>query len=115
MEPIIINIFNIINSPYCISDEDGQKIYILLHRAISEKRKVILSFKGIELVITAFLNAAIGQLFKDFSESEVGEFLDKCDFNEVFQPAWDKVMQGAPIYYANPEKTEQQLYSYIND
>lgn len=112
---IIINVRSVINSPFCIDAADGQKIYELLHKALSEKNRVTLSFKGIDLLITAFLNTAVGQLFRDFSEEEINTYLNKTDLNPGFEPVWDKVTRGAPIYYAQPDKVKKDIRDILED
>jgi uncharacterized membrane protein len=101
-ENIIINVRTVINSPFCIDSADGQKIYELLHKALSEQKHVTLSFKGIILIITAFLNTAVGQLFKDFTD-------------EQFEPVWEKVMKGAPVFYAHQEEIENDIKEILED
>lgn len=112
---ILIQVRTVINSPFCIDAADGQKIYELLHKALTEKKAVTLSFKGIELLITAFLNTAVGQLFKDFTEEEINLYLSKTDLDVQFEPVWDKVITGAPIFYAHQEKMENDIKDVLED
>ena len=51
-----VNVFNVINSSFCISPEDGQKIYKLIAGALNDGKVVQLSFLNITMVITAFFN-----------------------------------------------------------
>lgn len=112
---ILIHVRTVINSPFCIDAADGQKIYELLHKALSGKKHVTLSFKGIDLLITAFLNTAVGQLFKDFTEEQVHSYLSKTDLNAGFEPVWDKVVKGAPVYYAHQDKIENDIKEIMED
>ncbi|MDD2248024.1 MAG: STAS-like domain-containing protein [Proteiniphilum sp.] len=112
---IIINVRTVINSPFCIDSADGQKIYELLHKALSEQKHVTLSFKGIILIITAFLNTAVGQLFKDFTEEQIDNYLSKTELKEQFEPVWEKVMKGAPIFYAHQEEIENDIKEILED
>ncbi len=114
-ENIIINVRTVINSPFCIDAADGQKIYELLHKALSEKKHVTLSFRGIELLITAFLNTAVGQLFKDFTEERISSYLSKTELNPQFEPVWEKVLEGAPVFYAHPEVIENDIKEILED
>ena len=112
---IIINVRSVINSPFCIDAADGQKIYELLYKALAEKNEVTLSFKGITLLITAFLNTAVGQLFRDFTEEEINMYLKKIDLNPSYEIVWDKVTRGAPIYYAQPDKVKKDIRDILED
>lgn len=115
MDRKTINIKQIINSSFCVDVTDGDKIYTLLYKSIKEKQPVNLSFKGIELVITAFLNVAVGKLYKDFDTQTINEFLNKTDLDESFESCWNKVITGAPKYYAGKEKIDSEMKELIND
>lgn len=115
MDRKTINVQGIINSPFCVDVTDGEKIYDLLYRSIQEKQYINLSFKGIELVITAFLNVAIGKLYKDFDDKTIKEYLIKSDLDQSFESCWNKVILGAPKYYANKEALDKSIEKIIED
>ena len=97
-----INIFNVINSPFCVDPEDGRKVYSLIKDALEKGVRVQLSLDKITMVITAFLNEAIGVLYKDFSAETIDQikFIDISDeLKESFDASLTKVKLGAPIYY----------------
>lgn len=101
-EPFKINIYNVINSPFCIAPEAGQKVYGLIAAALREDKKVQLSFLNISMVITAFLNEAIGVLYKEFDAATIDqiEYINiSDDLKEAFDASLDKVKSGAPVYY----------------
>ena len=58
-----IRVSDIIGSPICVSTEDGQKLFDVICQAISDNVQLEVSFEGIELIISAFLNVAIGQIY----------------------------------------------------
>lgn len=66
-----IKLSEFLGTPYCVATEDGQKIYAELHRLIINKQQVRLSFEGVTRVTTAFLNAAIGQLYGEHSDADI--------------------------------------------
>lgn len=101
-EPFKINVFNVINSPFCIEPEAGRKVYNLIAAALKEDKKVQLSFLNVSMVITAFLNEAIGVLYKDFDAEKIEqiEYINVSeDLKEAFEASLDKVKSGAPVYY----------------
>jgi len=75
METIQIKIYSITGSEFCVEAEDGEKVFMLIYKALKEKKKVELSFQNVELLTTAFLNSAIGKLYKDFTEQEIKALL----------------------------------------
>ena len=117
-KPFKINIFNVINSPFCIAPEDGHKIYELIVGALKEDKPVQLSFLNITMVITAFLNEAIGVLYKDFTPEMIDkvEYLDVSeDLKESFDASLDKVKSGAPIYYRHQQELDESTKNILGE
>ncbi|TAV53079.1 STAS-like domain-containing protein [Rhizobium leguminosarum] len=75
MKTTKIPIAALVGGGVCVSASDGQKVYKVVQQAVAEGDRVILSFSGITRMTTAFLNAAIGQLYGEFSEEEVRQRL----------------------------------------
>ncbi len=115
METIKIGVKNAIKTIYCIDTADGEKIYLLLRNTLSEDKLVRLSFEGIELVIAAFLNTAVGQLFKDFDAPYVESHLSVEDLHEDFQHIWNKVIKRSPNYYTHQEAMDQCISNIIEE
>lgn len=115
MESVIIKVRDKINTTYCVDASDGEKIFELSKKALDEKKKVVLSFDGIELVITAFLNAAVGKLYGVFSEEFILSHLSNSNMTDDFQTIWDKVTEGAPKYYANKEAFDKNISNIIEE
>ena len=65
MKEIVLNIKDILKSTIAYDDEDGNKVYEEIKKAAQLDNTIILDFKEIELVNTAFLNNAIGVLFDE--------------------------------------------------
>lgn len=71
MKEVVISVFNTVGDTFCVEADDGQKLYDLIKVALQEGKKVKLSFQNVEMLISAFLNTAIGQLYRDFKEDEI--------------------------------------------
>ena len=56
-----LSIAQIIGKPIAVLDIDGRKVYEQIEAAYKRGERIILSFKGLQHVTTAFLNAAIGK------------------------------------------------------
>jgi hypothetical protein len=111
---ININVANIIGDVYGVEAEEGQKVYDLIKKALSEKRKVNLSFMNVEMLTTAFLNTAIGQLYKDFSEEEIKENLRVENISESGKIILKRVVDTAKLFYKD-ENTFQRLQQSIDE
>ena len=117
-EPFKINIYNVINSPFCIEPEAGQKVYNLIVAALKEDKKVQLSFLNITMVITAFLNEAIGVLYKDFDATKIDriEYINiSDDLKDSFEASLDKVKTGAPIYYKHQAELDDATQRILEE
>jgi hypothetical protein len=62
-------------TPYCVASDDGQKVHNALVQELHAGNPVCISFKGVEDLTSAFLNAAIGQLYGEFREQEIRTLL----------------------------------------
>ena len=115
MKIVNINLKNTVQSNYCIDTTDGDRIYVILKKSLKDGDTVNLSFEGIELVIAAFLNVAVGQLFKDFEIDYINSHLSAEHLHNDFQHLWDKVIVHAPHYYANQEVMDQCISKIIEE
>ena len=97
MNDVYINLRETINSNYCVDSADGEKVYLLLKQVLSDGKNAQLSFEGIELVIAAFLNVAVGQLFKDFESNYVHTHLSAQDLHSDYQTLWHKTIDRKSV------------------
>lgn len=109
MENITINIVNTIGDVYGVEAEDGQKVFELVVKAFSDKKKVTLSFQNIEMLTTAFLNTAVGQLYKDCREDYIKENLKVSEISESGKVALKRVVDTAKLYYKDPEALKRSI------
>ena len=91
---------NIIGSDLAVSSDDGKKVYQAIIEALRREAIVELDFQGITVVITAFLNMAIGKLYQDFN----GDFLNHHLKDKAL---FKMVVTYAKEYFANQEAFEQ--------
>lgn len=96
-----MKIKNIIDSTLAVSADDGEKVYLQIEENISKKRKVSVDFSGIEIMTTAFLNAAIGQLYSKFSGDDLNSYLKITSIEESDTNLLKKVIQRAKEYFAD--------------
>jgi len=115
MNEVKINVINEVGSKYCVDSDDGQRIYNLIIDAFRKNRKVVLSFLNVEILTTAFLNTAIGQLYKDFSEDFIKNHLSVEDINKNGLISIKRVVETAKEYYKNPNSIEQSLKDILDE
>lgn len=115
MENTTINIVNTIGDVYGVEAEDGQKVYELIRKAIDGGHKVILSFLNIEMLTTAFLNTAIGQLYKDYTEEQIKNHLQVTHISDSGKVALKRVVDTAKLFYKDPEALKRSIDNIIDD
>ena len=115
METTNISIFNIVGSPYCVEAQDGQKIYDLIGKILESGRNVKLSFLNVEILTTAFLNTAVGQLYRSFSEEEIKKRLSVDNLSPSGAVSLKRVVDTAKLYYKNPEAMENSIKEILGE
>lgn len=94
------NIYSLVGE-YCITLEDGQKVYELIHPELQAGRPVELDFTGTTVHASPFFNAAIGQLLADISAPTLGRLLTVRGLNPVGMSVLRRVIENAKEYYSN--------------
>ncbi len=112
---VTINIFSIVGSTFCVEAEDGEKVYELIERALTENKKVEISFLNIELLTTAFLNSAIGKLYSGFSEVKIRELLSVKDITSSGAVSLKRVVETAKAFYKNPEALQDSISKILEE
>lgn len=101
---IKINVYNEVGGKAAVSDSDGQKIFEKINNALKSGNKVVLDFVNIDMLITAFLNTAIGQLYKeDYSVEFLRENVKTINMGQGDKDLLKTVLVRAKEYYQNPE------------
>lgn len=112
-----INVKDIINNTIAMSTEDGQKLFHVLYENIKNAHKVNLSFEGIDILISHFLNEAIGKLYERFEnwqlldQSIVYKNIDEDDL-ELLK---EKVIPTAKNHFKDSEKHDKIDESILDD
>jgi hypothetical protein len=107
MKHILIK--DVIDSELAVSTENGIKIFELVDSYLQNKEKVQLDFSGIKIMITAFLNAAIGSLYsnKEYTGDFLNEYLTLKNVEKDDRVLFIDVIQRAKEYFANKESFEK--------
>ncbi len=100
-ESIKIKVTDLIGSPLCISAEDGQKIFAKVENLLKEGKHVIISFENVTMLISLFLNVAIGQLYGSLSEESIRAQLKVEGLSSDDMELLKRVVDNAKKYYSN--------------
>lgn len=110
---VMIRVYEVVGGPLCVASDDGQKLYDRISEAIKREVNVILSFKNIESLTSAFLNAAIGQLYAGdfsedgFTEEQIKRQLSVEDMAQEDMALLQRVVETAKAYFKDPERFDQ--------
>ncbi len=114
-ESKLILIADMIASPLAVSTEDGQKIHDAVAAEIRVGGKVSLSFRGIQTLISAFLNSAVGQLYGEFSDEEIRNCLSIQEMEPDDAVMLKRVIDNAKLYFSHRESFDQAWKEEVND
>lgn len=106
-ETVHIKVFEVIGSSICVASDDGNTLFEQIASALKEGRSVELSFEHVANLTSAFLNAAIGQLYGPFKESEIRERMSVTDLAQDDLALLRRVVDTAKAYFQNPTRQEQ--------
>jgi len=112
---VTISIFEVVGSPLCVASGDGQKVYERIAAAFRKGRRVKLSFHNISTLTSAFLSAAIGQLYGKFSEEEIRAMLKVQDMQQDDLSLLKRVVVTAKEYFKDPQKFDQAVRDELGD
>jgi hypothetical protein len=106
MKTMVVKISEIIGSGYGVSASDGKLVYEKIAGHIADGNRVSISFESTTRLTTAFLNAAVGQLYGEFSAEKVKAALSPPTHTEAWQLNRLKiVVDRAKIFFADPVST----------
>ena len=104
---ISVSVYEVVGSPLCVASDDGQKVYQRLATILKEERHVSLSFLNVTTLTSAFLNAAIGQLYGTFSEDQIRSLLKVGDMEPGDAALLKRVVETAKLYFNDPQRFAQ--------
>ncbi|MDD4556240.1 MAG: STAS-like domain-containing protein [Alphaproteobacteria bacterium] len=99
MDIYTLKVKEIIDSEFAVSADRANKVYNLISNAIKEKKRINVSFKDIEVLITAFLNIIYGDLYRDFKEEEIENYVSFIDLTNDWEELIPLIKQRALEFY----------------
>ncbi|MDE0400774.1 MAG: STAS-like domain-containing protein [Candidatus Poribacteria bacterium] len=112
---IRISMFEVVGSPFCVASDDGQKIYDHLDAALKADWNVVLSFRNVTALTSAFLSVAVGQLYGMFNEEKIQTLLKIEDAEPQDLALLDRVIRNAKLYFEDPKRFNQAVREVMGD
>ena len=85
----------------CITVDDGQKVYDLIHPDLVAGHPVELDFAGVSVFASPFFNAAIGRLLKDIKPEDLNRLLKVSNLIPVGMDVLKRVIENSKQYYSD--------------
>ena len=99
-----IGVVEVVGDSICVAQNDGQRLFEVLHDALEGGQKVALSFAGVGSLTTAFLNAAVGQLLRTFDAEYLRANITFRDMTGEHLRLLKEVIELARLYFSDPER-----------
>jgi STAS-like domain of unknown function (DUF4325) len=112
---ITLSVFEIVGSPLCVASDDGQRVYDRIASAFKEERNVTVSFRNVSSLTSAFLNAAIGQLYGTFKDDQIRSKLKVKDMQPDDLALLKRVVDTAKEYFKDPKHFDKAVQEAIGD
>lgn len=115
MTSIEINLVKLTGTPNCVGAEDGEIVFAAIQTALTEGNSCIVSFQGIEMLTSAFLNVAFGKLYGAFNEELIRERLKIHEINKDDTALLKRAIDNAKSYYNDPDRMERSAQEILGD
>ncbi len=106
---IKISLYEVLGKFELTFEHEGQVIYPLIAEAFNQGKKVVVSFKNVQLITWSFVTKAIGQLYEHFSESQIQSCLQLVDISEEDLEFVHHVMETKKEFLIDPEKFRRPM------
>ena len=110
-----LNISQVIDAKTAIAPSKGNSVHDMIKTALEKHETVFLNFEGMELMTTAFLNSAIGQLYSEFKPEILKEYLKIIYISPSDAILLKKVTDTAKLYFLNTDDFEGSINEKLND
>jgi hypothetical protein len=108
MKTIKVLISTIVDGGICVAASDGQKVYPVIYDIITKGNRAEISFYGVTRMTTAFLNAAVGQLYGELEEGVIRKHLaPPVDYQDWHLERLKMVVERAKVFFADPPAIEE--------
>lgn len=112
---IAVHVYDIIGGPLCVSAEDGQRLFEKVAPLLRKGNPVELSFERVDTMISAFLNAAIGQLYGELEEETIDKLLSVSHIAADDEEMLQHVIENAKAYFRTPVEFDRAWQEELGD
>ena len=111
----MVKIYDVIGKNIAISTEDGKKIFETLKNEIEKNEShIVVSFEGIDMLISHFLNESIGELYSYFGKSK-WDILDSIKYIDIDEDDLELLQKKVIPNYKGDLKKQQEIQKKVLD
>ena len=111
-----VRISEVIDSGYAVSATDGKLVYDRIATEILKGNRVELSFENTTRLTTAFLNAAVGQLYGEFTPTQIrGALVAPTGAEAWHLNRLKAVTDRAKTFFNDPDRLDRIISEVTND
>jgi hypothetical protein len=114
-QTIRISVYEAIGNSAAISTEDGEMIFNRVKDLLSNDKKIIVDFTNIDLVVSTFLNASVGQLYGFYSPDVIRDNFNVEGLSDEDLNLLKKVIETAKQYFENRSGFENTVKESFDD
>ena len=111
MNNVKIEVTDVINSNIAISVKTGKVLFEHIFPILEKHQGIVLDFKGVTDLTTAFLNYAIGKLYQSFSSDELNNLITFENLSNLDSFLIQQVIERVKLQQEN----EEQLYNTLKE
>ena len=115
METITIKVNDFVSRNKGVTPDEGQPIYDKLMELFKEGNHAVLDFDGVEITTTAFLNVAVGNLYRTYTSEELKEVLSFAHVSDSTAFKIKEVTNNAKACYSDEARYDSSVNSVLNE
>lgn len=109
-----ILVASMIKGNSALTPKAGDIVFKEILASLQKEQETLLDFRNVDFITTAFLNAAVGQLYSTFNSDYLNRFL-KISINERDVPLLLDVIKSAQEYFADKKGFEDKLRGTVDE
>lgn len=114
-EEVIVRVASVIESDAALTPTAGDKVFAQLHASLSANQLTHIDFDRIRFITSAFLNAAIGQLYAHYSSDFLKLHLKTKNISQNDIVLLARVVERAKEYFSDKESLHSAIKNVLND
>jgi hypothetical protein len=104
---------DIIEGDTAVSTDDGDVVFQKINEIVKNNEVAELDFSDINIMTTAFLNAAIGQLYSHYTSNQLNSMLKLVNVADDDRILFKKVIARAKEFFSNKKGFEDSANQAI--